>query len=90
MTDLDILKKENEELKNQLAQNSEGAQNLFSQLEAHRGELTDSRTIALQLRVNIINASKYITSLQETNKDLQSKLDEANEKLKKLQEPKGK
>lgn len=78
--ELEALKSENENLKNQMQQNSVGVQQLFNQLEAHKGELADSRVISLQLRSNLVQAQKAYNELQEENKALKAKIEELGKK----------
>lgn len=76
MSDVEDLKTEIATLKNQLSQNSQGAQNLMCQIDALKGELADSRTISLQLRMNLITAQNTAIHFQDQCKILQNKLDE--------------
>jgi chromosome segregation ATPase len=79
MSDLEAIKKENETLKQQLAQNSQGVQNLLTQIDALKGELADSRTISMQLRMNLITAQTAAKHLNERVGELQKELDAATE-----------
>lgn len=78
---LEALKQENEVLKSQMNKNSQGIHGLLAQVDAHKGELVDSRHICLQLRTNLIMCQKSNNELVEANKQLQAKLDERNSKL---------
>ena len=88
MSELEVLKTENETLKQQMANNSQGIHNLVSQLEAHQGELADSRMISLQLRTKLILVQKSNNEIIEANNKLQKQLEEANAKLKSYEESK--
>ncbi len=76
---LEALKKENDMLKGQMNQNSQGIHGLLAQVDALRGELTDARTISLQLRTNLILTQKSNNELAEVNKALQAELDKLKE-----------
>jgi predicted RNase H-like nuclease (RuvC/YqgF family) len=72
MSELETLKTENEQLKAQMAQNSQGIHGLLAQVDAFKGELADSRTISLQLRTNLILATKSNNELAEKVKALEA------------------
>jgi len=74
MSDIEALKKENETLKQQLANNSQGVHNLMNQLDALKGELADARTISMQLRINLVNTQKANQQLSEELKSIQDKI----------------
>ena len=74
MAEIDDLKVENANLKNQMAANSQGIHNLMAQLEAHRGELADSRMISVQLRTNLILFEKSNKELNSRVKSLEALL----------------
>ena len=80
----DELKNENQSLKDQLAQHKTGVDGLLAQLDALRGELTDARTISLQLRTNLILVQKSNKELDEKVKALELEL--ANFKIAKTAE----
>ena len=80
MSELETLKQENEKLKAQMTQNSAGIHGLLSQLDAHKGELADARTISLQLRTNLIMFQKSNNELVEKVKALEAELAAVNEK----------
>ena len=88
MSDLEALKTENENLKKQMAANSQGIHGLIAQVEAYQGELADSRHISLQLRTNVSLLKKSNNELVEANKTLQANLDVANVKLKAYEDAK--
>lgn len=72
MSDLETLKKENEQLKQQAMQNSQGIHGLLAQVDAFKGELADARTISLQLRTNLIMCQKSNNELVEKVKALEA------------------
>jgi hypothetical protein len=79
MSDVEVLKTENEQLKKQMAANQQGIHSLLSQVEAYKGELADARTISFQLRTNLIMHQKSNNELVEKNKLLEKQLAEKNE-----------
>lgn len=79
MSEVVTLKAENEALKNQLVQNGKGVQNLLTQIDALKGELTDARTISLQLRINLVTAQQAGKICQEQCINLQKEIDELKE-----------
>jgi len=88
MSDLETLKKENEQLKLQQQQNNQGIHNLIAQLDAYKGELNDSRVISLQLRTNLISAQKVNQQAIEQLNDTKKQLDEALQKIKTYEDSK--
>ncbi len=79
MSDLEQLKKENEALKIQLANNNQGMNNFLNQIEAYKGELTDARTISFQLRMSLGMALNTHQAMNERMKVLEAQI----EKMKK-------
>jgi chromosome segregation ATPase len=73
------LKKENESLKIQMANNNQGMNNFANQLDAYKGELTDARTISFQLRMSLGNAINTNQAMAERMKVLEAQI----EKMKK-------
>lgn len=72
MLDLETVKQENETLKNQMQQNSQGIQNLMVQIDALKGELVDARSISMQLRINLITTQQAAKYFQEQNEKFQT------------------
>lgn len=62
---LDTLKKENESLKNQAIQNSQGVNSLLASLDAHKQHLNDVNNLVLNLRTNNILLTKSNKELTE-------------------------
>lgn len=79
-TQKEALACENEQLKCNLMKSHTDWQNLHAQLEAYKGELTDARTISLQLRLNMGMALKTNQALELQVKDLASQLKELKDK----------
>ena len=84
MSELETLKQENETLKTQMVQNSQGIHGLLAQVDALRGELADARTISLQLRTNLIITQKSNNEL--TDKLKAAELELTNFKISKTSE----
>lgn len=82
MLELEFIKKENETLKSQLAANSQGIHGLLAELDAHKGELADSRVISMQLRKNLILVQKSNEELTQKIKLLETKILDFQTKLK--------
>jgi len=78
MSELETLKTENEQLKAQMNQNSQGIHGLLAQCDAFKGELADARTISLQLRTHLVMTQKSNNELIEKIKVLEAKLEEYN------------
>lgn len=72
------LDKEIVQLKDQLTKNSQGVENLFTQIEAARDQINESTHISLNLRTTIIALKKENQKLGAYAKDLQDKLDALN------------
>jgi len=92
MSDVEQLKNENENLKQQLAQNTQGVKGLLAQVDAYRQTVADSNNINLQLRTNVIlmqQANKEqlekIECLSKEIVDLNKQLAEANKKIAEFQ-----
>ena len=85
MSDVENLKQENEALRSQMANNTQTLNNIFTQLEAYKGELADSRTISFQLRVNLGNALNSNQAMAERMKVLEAQIEKM--KLEKTSSP---
>ena len=88
------LKSENENLKQQLSNNTQGINSLVAQLEAHKQSLNDSLNLGLQLRTNLImfqKANKELTDSLATQKQqidsLSQQLEDATNRIAMLQTP---
>lgn len=90
MSELEALKTENANLKNQLAANQQGIHSLLSQAEAFKGELADARAISFQLRTNLVTYQKSNNELAEKVKNLEAQLAAKNEAKSAEVPPKGK
>lgn len=82
MSDLQV---ENEQLKNQLAQNSVGVQNLSAQLEAHKQSLSESINVGLNLRTNCVLLQKHIESLNVQCDEGRKLVDKLNARIAELE-----
>lgn len=85
MSDIETVAKENVQLKQQIANTSQGVYQLQNSIEAYKGELADARTISFQLRNNLINTQKSHQIIQAENEELRKKLAEANVKIAKYE-----
>ena len=74
--ELESVKAENAGLKKQMQDNSAGVHQILSQLEAHKGELADTRIISIQLRARLILAEKSNVDLQQLVQSLQARIAE--------------
>lgn len=74
--ELEVVQKENAQLKQQLLENSQGFQTLLGQIEAYKGELSDARTICFQLRLNIGKFEMQKNILEQQLKNYQAQIDE--------------
>lgn len=76
-----VLKAENDKLKGQAVQNSQGIEGLLAQLDAHKGTLNESLNTAMQLRTNWILAQKQNKNLNDNIQMMQKTIDGLNKQL---------
>ena len=90
----DELKAENEQLKAQALQNSQGVQSLLAQLDAHKQQMNESITAGLQLRSNLFLFQKahkeqadHIATLNKQIESLNQQLGDATKRIAELETP---
>jgi predicted nuclease with TOPRIM domain len=81
------LNKEIDNLKGQLAQQSQGIQVLINQLEAYKAHLTDLNNLVIQLRTQNIMFTKSNKELTDQVGRLQTSLSDANKRVAQLEAP---
>jgi|HubBroStandDraft_1064217.scaffolds.fasta_scaffold298424_3 chromosome segregation ATPase len=101
MSELESVKKENEGLKQQLAQNGRGVEGLLAQLDAAKQVIQEHINNSLGLRTNLIlfdkqtkqlnahieNSNKQIASLNQQLADATKKIEELTPKKEEVAEP---
>jgi chromosome segregation ATPase len=78
---IDELKEENKRLLQQALANSQGVEQILSQLDAHKAMLNDSLTSTLHLKAQVILFEKHIKRLNEAAVESQSIIEGLKNKL---------